>query len=336
MLGAKTNLKNAEKVKDYLFKEALIDFKYISKKDQKNIIFPINKEFKLNNVKIVQTEFKEKKKKYSWTDALKKELTTNEIDFLKTAHDVVGTIAIIEIPEELKHKETLIAETLLKSNPNIKTVLKKAGEHSGVYRTQNMTWLAGEKTKETIHKENNVKMKLNVEEVFFSARLATERKRIMKQIKPEEKIMVLFSGCAPYVCVFSKNTGASEVWGVELNPAGHKYALENVKLNKLTNVNLIEGDVHTAVPKIKEKFDRISMQLPKSAEDFLPEAFMIAKKGTIIHFYDFQHETEFDNTKKTIKQACEKAKLKYEFLDFVKCGQFSPGKFRVCLDFKLK
>ena len=125
MLGAKTNLKNAEKVKDYLFKEALIDFKYISKKDQKNIIFPINKEFKLNNVKIVQTEFKEKKKKYSWTDALKKELTTNEIDFLKTAHDVVGTIAIIEIPEELKSKEKIVAEAYLEINDHVHTVVKK-------------------------------------------------------------------------------------------------------------------------------------------------------------------------------------------------------------------
>ena len=77
------------------------------------------------------------------------------------------------------------------------------------------------------------------------------------------------------------------------------------------------------------------MQLPRNAEDFLPEAFMISKKGTIIHFYDFEHEKEFHLTKEKVKRACEKAGLKYKILDFVKCGQYGPGKYRICLDFKI-
>jgi tRNA G37 N-methylase Trm5 len=83
------------------------------------------------------------------------------------------------------------------------------------------------------------------------------------------------------------------------------------------------------------KFDRISMQLPKNAEEFLDEAFSVAKKGTTIHFYDFQAEEDFEKTKKKIRLGADKAGLKIKFLDFVKCGQISPKKYRVCQDFKI-
>lgn len=335
MLGVKVPLRKAEKIKKYLMKKGLVNYDYISIKEENSIIFPVTKKFTKFGIKFVDEEFSKKPKKENFKDVMKKTLTYKELEFLKTAHDVVGTIAILDIPEELVEKETLIAETLLKTNKNIKTILKKAGEHSGVFRTQKMKWLAGEKTKVSIHKENNVRIKVDVEKVFFSARLGTERKRIMNQIKKGEEVMVLFSGCAPYVCVFAKNTEAKKVYGIELNSVGHKLGLENVKLNKLNNVELIEGDVKKIAPTLHKKFDRISMQLPKSAEDFLPEAFLLSKVGTTIHFYDFLHENDFDQAEEKIKKACKKARLKYKVLGFHKCGQFSPRKFRVCLDFKI-
>lgn len=335
MLGVKVPLRKAEKIKNYLIKNRLVNFDYVSIREKDYMIFPVTKKFFKLGIKFVDEEFEKKEKKDSFKDILEKELTTKELEFLKTAHDVVGTIAILEIPEELVEKEKFIAEALLKTNKNIKTVLKKAGEHSGVYRTQKMKWLTGEKTKVSVHKENNVRIKVDVEKVFFSARLGTERKRIMKQIKKGEEVMVLFSGCAPYVCVFAKNTEAKNVYGVELNPIGHKLGLENVKLNKLTNVELIEGDVKKIAPTLHKKFDRISMQLPKNAADFLPEAFLLSKTGTTIHFYDFLHENDFDQAEEKIAKACKKARLKYKILGLHKCGQFSPEKFRVCLDFRI-
>ena len=335
MLGVKVSLKKANTIKKYLINKDLLNnnFRMIKKHDC--VIFPIKKRFIKKNVEISEENFLKCKKKKNWIDILKKKLRKKEIEKIITAHDIVGTIAIIEIPKELESKEKTIAKSLLKTNKNIKTVLKKVGEHKGIFRTQKMKLLAGKNTKETIHKENNVKIKLNVEKVFFSARLGTERKRIMKQIKKDEKIMVLFSGCAPYVCVFAKNTRAKKVVGVELNTEGHKYGLENIKLNKLTNTKLIQGNVKKTTPKLKETFDRISMQLPKNAEDFLPEAFMISKKGTIIHFYDFEHEKEFYKTEEKVNNACKKADIKYEVLKFEKCGKYGPRKFRVCLDFKI-
>ena len=60
---------------------------------------------------------------------------------------LVGEMAMINM---LSKKEKTIADVILNSNPNIKTVLKKNGIHEGQLRTQKMKFLAGENKKETI------------------------------------------------------------------------------------------------------------------------------------------------------------------------------------------
>jgi tRNA (guanine37-N1)-methyltransferase len=198
-----------------------------------------------------------------------------------------------------------------------------------------MKWLAGKRTKEAIHIENGIKLKLNVETVYFSPRLSTERKRISELVKPGEKILVMFSGCAPYPCVLSKNTKASEIVGVEINPEGHKYGFQNIALNKLNNITLYNADVNEFVPKLETKFDRILMPLPKSAGDFLDAALAVSKNGTIIHFYNFLNEDSFIDAEKMVDDACRKRGFTWKKLALVKCGQQSPRVFRVCLDFEV-
>lgn len=268
-------------------------------------------------------------------EALKGKLTKKEFSFLRTAYDILGDIAIIEIPPELKKKEKIIAETLLGLRNEVKTVVKKSGIHKGKFRLQKHKVLAGEKKKETVHKENNVRLKLNIDKVYFSARMSTERKRIAGMVKKDEEILVMFSGCAPYPCVIAKNTSAKEIYGVELNKTAHNYSVENLKLNKIRNVELIKGDVKKIVPKLNKKFDRVLMPLPKGAETFLNIALEAVKKGGLIHFYDFLHENEFGKAREKVKKACKKAGKKCRILRLVRCGQYSPGVYRICVDFRI-
>ncbi|MGV8086542.1 MAG: class I SAM-dependent methyltransferase [Candidatus Woesearchaeota archaeon] len=343
MLGLKVALKNAEKWKKYLVVNNLIDKKHYYSKDKEYIYFPILQKFIIINAKeisFVEKEFSESISSGTLKENLSKTLSKEEFAFVKTAHDIIGSIAIIEIPKDLELREKLIAETLLKANSQIKTVLKKADIHSGVFRTQKMTYLAGIDTKETIYKENGVRIKLDVESVYFSIRLGNERKRIMKQIKSGEEILIMFSGCAPYPVVLAKNTSAKHITGIEINPDGHKYGLENIKLNKIKNVDLICGDVHKVIPELRNKnpkltYNRIAMPLPKTADEFLDDALIVSKKGTIIHFYDFLPEAEFDDAIKKIDEACKKRKLKHKIIEIAKCGQHAPHIYRICVDFKI-
>tara|TARA_Y100000310_G_scaffold101887_1_gene100010 strand:- start:10642 stop:11472 length:831 start_codon:yes stop_codon:yes gene_type:complete len=265
--------------------------------------------------------------------ALKKHLSPTQLSHLKTAYDIIGDIAILEIPKELKTKQKIIASTLLDQHPNIKVVVKKASQHSGVFRLQKYTHLAGEKRKTTIHRENNTALELHIEKCYFSPRLATERKRIFQQVKKGENILVMFNGISPYSTTISKNTKATHITGIEINPTAHKYALTNSTLNKITNITLKKGNVTKILPTIHQKFDRILMPLPKGAETFLPLIWPHTKKGTKVHFYDFEREENMALGSKKVESAAKSAKKKVKIISTTKCGAYGPGRFRICVDF---
>jgi tRNA (guanine37-N1)-methyltransferase len=256
MLVLKAKLKHAEVAKRILLEENLLDTNYTLIKDEEHIYFPIKskpkkgKDFEFTNIEMKQ---KSSPLTRDLKTILKDKLTEEEFALLKTSHDTVGSIAILEIDEMLRKKEKIIAEALLESNKNILTVLRKDEKHGGEFRTQKMKWLAGVKTKETIYKENGVSLMLNVEDVYFSPRLSTERKRISELVKAGEDVLVMFSGCAPYPIVLAKNTKARSIVGIEINPEGHRYGLKSLELNKIRNVVLINDDVKAAVPVILQK-----------------------------------------------------------------------------------
>ena len=235
------------------------------------------------------------------------------------AYDVIGDIVIVGEDVENEFCEELI------KRKNINVVLRKKGIHHGEFRTQDLEVVCGEERKETVYKENGVEMKLDVEKCYFSPRLGTERMRIANLVKSGEKVLVLFSGVGPYCAVFAKHTKASKIVGVEKNPLAHEYAVYNCK--KFKNVELFNQDAKDF--KYKGKFDRVLMPLPKSAEDFLDVAVRFVKKGGVIHFYDFLHEKDFP------EQSLAKIRKfgKFKLLNAVKCGNYAPGSYRVCIDF---
>ena len=306
MLGLKVSLKDAEKWKQYISVNNLMDKEYYYKKDKEHIYFPITSKFAIINSKendskknskpsiasFVEMDFPKSTHKGTLKENLSKKLSAEEYAFVKTGHDIIGNIAILEIPKGLEKREKLIAETLLQINSQIKTVLKKADIHEGKFRTQKMKYLAGIDTKETIYKENNVQLKLDVEKVYFSIRLGNERKRIMEQVKPREEILVMFSGCAPYPVVLSKNTKARHITGIEINPDGHKYGMENLRMNKVHNVLLINDDVHDAIPNIYQKIIGLKSAVKGNQMDM-----HLAKNPQIIEIHLFNDSLDDDKIK---------------------------------------
>ena len=332
VLVAKTQLQNAQHVKQQL--NEVIDQRYYIDKDASHIYFPVNEKIRHRLITYMDRPMKGKLQPITLKQALSNKLTKHELEHLKTAFDTIGTIAIIEIDQVLEPKELRIAQTLLDNTPGIQTVVKKVGRHGGTFRTQKVKILAGKRTKEALYKENGITLKLHIEKVYFSPRLLTERKRIMEQVKPKETILVMFGGCAPYAVVLAKNTQATHITTVELNPDAHQYATYNIEYNKADNVTAIHGDVTEVVPTLGT-FERILMPLPKSAEDYLDTALKAAKKGTVIHFYDFLEETQFKQANHKIKEACQRNNMSCTILDTVKCGQHAPHTFRICVDFKI-
>jgi tRNA (guanine37-N1)-methyltransferase len=338
MLGLRTNLRNAQQIKRYLMEHKLFDKRYTIVRAKDQIVFPVSREFSPPfdfDVEFIQTEADERVQAQSLREALQPLLSAEEREELISSYDIVGSIAIIEVPELLASKEALIGEKVLEVNKTVKTVLKKLGGHEGEYRTQRMQCIAGEDTRTTVVTENAVKLKVNVETAYYSIRMATERKRILQFINPGERILCMFSGIGPYPITFSVHSQAAEIVGVEVNPAGHELAVENCAKNRCTNVRLLCGDANDIVPKLAaagEKFDRITMPLPHTSYEFLDAALMVSKKGTVIHYYAFLQDGDFNIHIPRIRDAAHRHKMEIVKYDVVKAGQHAPRIWRICVD----
>ncbi len=261
---------------------------------------------------------------------LKGKLSAKDVEKVPRAFDQVGSIAVFsEFPKLSKAKEKIIGDAVIALNKPIETVVKKTSDHEGKYRTKKVKVIAGKNSKITEHKEYGVRVRLDIEKCYFSPRLGSERLRIAQQVKKGEKVLVLFSGIGIYPLVIAKNASPAKVVGVEWNPVAHKFGLENIRLNKVSNIKLIKSDV--AKFRSKEKFDRIVMMLPGGSEKYLKHIPNLIKPGGIVHFYDFQHEGEFDLAKDEVKKVFPKAKI----IAITKAGMYSPRKWRLCVDFKL-
>ena len=268
--------------------------------------------------------------------ALAGSLSDEELKLLVGAYDVVGDIAIIIITEPLVAKEHLIGRAVLQINKKIKVVAKRVGVYGGEFRTIGLEIIAGENRKETEVKEFGLRFKVNPEEVYFSIRSGSERRRVASLVTKGEKVLVLFSGIAPYPLVISKYSEALNITGIEKNPRAHAYAVENVKMNKRTdNITLVQADAQEWLSSCDCFFDRLIMVLPTRGEDFLGAALRVLKPGGMLHFYDMQHSDHCAQTVQKIERICVAENRKLDSSMIARCGHCGPRTFRICVDARI-
>lgn len=270
-------------------------------------------------------------------EALQGQLSPSELQLLVGSYDVVGDIAIIIIPEELLGKKQLIASVILGLQKNIKVVARRAGIHEGEYRTLPLEIIGGEERRETLHKENGVRLLVNPEAVYFSVRSGNERKRVASLVRDNEQVLVLFSGIGPYPLIIGKTNPQCRVIGVEKNPVAHLYAQKNLGYNKkIRNVEFYEGDVRSIVPSLHMVFDRIVMPLPKSAEAFLLLALQYLQRSGALHFYDLQEKASLSRSIDKIGNACRQAGRSLASAEVTVCGHCTPRLYRICVDARIE
>ncbi|MCU0642515.1 MAG: class I SAM-dependent methyltransferase family protein [archaeon] len=250
--------------------------------------------------------------------------------------DILGNIAILKFERKTTQKEKKKeALAFLKKNKSVRTVLEKTNKFSGRLRTLKTKFLAGEKNLEALYNENGCAFRFNVESCYFSSRLAAERAKIAGMVKKGEDVLVMFGGVAPFAIVIAKHSKAGRVVSVELGKECSKYALVNAKRNKLSNVEIIQGDVRRRLPKMRERFDRIVMARPNLEDNFLDVAFPRVKKNGIIHYYGFYLEDDVGRMREMILNEAEKAKKKIKILKIERAGDIGTYKFRYRADLKV-
>jgi len=224
----------------------------------------------------------------------------------------------------LSKKDKELAEKLLKEIPDTKTVMYRAGSIEGEFRRPKLKKLAGNGT-ETIHKEHGCFFKLDVAKIMWSKGNHRERMRIVGLVKPGEVVVDMFAGIGYFSIPLGAYSKAKKIYSIEINPTSYKFLLENIKLNKIKNINTILGDCSKV--KIKEKADRVLMGLLPSSKKYLPKALEIVNPNGIIHYHGIDDEKP--------KQLEEDVKNYGKVLKKTKVKSWAPRKYHWILDVKI-
>lgn len=299
--------KRAEAVRRKLAAAGVLNGAYTPAHDEKFVYFAVVQ--RTSSLEHVQKNLaKRAVHGKSLAEELSGKLTKREAEELVKSFDIVGDIAVVEIPPSLVAKEKLIASAILKNHSNIKVVAKKTGGTSGEFRIRPVKVIAGEKRTKTVYREAGCDFELDLNGTYFSSRLGTERTRIAGLVKPGEQVLIPFAGVGPFAIRIAKTVPSTKVVGIELNPAAVQYFKQNIARNKCTNVIAIQGDVSKLLPgKYKNWADRIAMPLPKDGHSFLTNAIPCLKKGGVLHYYSFGRTDEpYETAEKEVKLAAKK------------------------------
>jgi tRNA (guanine37-N1)-methyltransferase len=192
-------------------------------------------------------------------------------------HELVGGIAIMQ------DQDSKGAEKILRSRPSLHSVVFASSEVCGEYRTREFEVLAGRPTTRTEVIEYGHRFTVDLSKAYFSARLSSERQRILEQVAVNETVLDMFAGVGPFAITLAAR--AVLVVASDINPQAIILMLENCTRNRTKNVLPILADAHHLSGSIPWRFDRIVMNLPLSGTEFLSEAFRLCKDGGVIHFY---------------------------------------------------
>ncbi|WP_137283317.1 class I SAM-dependent methyltransferase [Halorussus salinisoli] len=257
--------------------------------------------------------------------------TPTDLLGFEPSYERLGDIVILDEDDPERARE--IADAVTASDIPAETVVNRASKVKGELRVRDWEVLVGEST-ETVHREYGSEFLLDVAEVYFSPRLATERHRVAEQVEAGERAFDMFAGVGPFAIPFAKR--GAEVVGVDLNERAVEYLRENARRNDVEDrVTAIRGDVREVAPDYADWADRVVMNLPHSADEFLDSAVTLAGDQCVVHYYDIQHEDDpFGPGEAAIRAAAE---LEYEVEVETRhvVRSYAPHELNVCLDVRL-
>ncbi len=253
--------------------------------------------------------------------------------FLPSSWDVVGSIILVKLADEVTAWGQEIARALLSVHPGITSVYRVM-RIGGERRVRELEHIGGEKSTLTAAREYGLTLWVDVGRTYYSPRLATERWRVVSDVKPGERVLDMFAGVGPFSLLISRHASPSEVHAVDINPDAVKLLERNIEANSLENVTAHLGDAREVCASLAEtgSFHRIIMNLPHSSTEFLPTTLGCADVGTVIHLYLIEERDELEGVvEECIGRASEMGFTMKEKRR-VEVRGYSPSEVNVCSD----
>lgn len=333
MLCLKVPKNEGEKVRQILLDEDLLDKRFKIRSENEHILMPLKKKPEEDfGYPILERELEEREEKegdytnlVDIPDELKPELPSS--------YEIIGDIAVLKIPDELSSYKHQIGLAIVEAHKNVNTVLEDRGV-TGEYRIREVELLAGEDKTRTIHKEYGAEFEVDISKAYFSPRLATERWRVVQEVQPGETVFDMFAGVGPYSILIAKNVDVQQVHSVDINPTAYELLEKNIQRNNLEEkITPYLGDVRDHAGKISA--DRVIMNLPHSAGDFIGDALKTIKKG-MIHYYEILPHAKIGDRKHELIDEIEQMEFTATIKSTKEVRTYSAEQAHMVFDIKVK
>ncbi len=241
--------------------------------------------------------------------------------------EIIGDIAVVAEDYGIE-----AGRAIMEAHKSVKVVLVPTTPVTGEFRVRHYRVLCGENRTTTTYREHGFIYEMDLDKVYFSPRLATERKRVIDQVADTELVLDMFAGVGPFAIPISRR--ALHTIAVDKNPYAYEYLKRNIALNKATRIEAVNADAREYRPP--QPPDRIIMNLPHSARDFLDVAFSLISTGGVIHYYDIRPEEEiFDIVVRMVRSKASECGCLIEILNKRIVRSYSPHEYNIVLDIRV-
>jgi len=230
----------------------------------------------------------------SFKDLLEGLIPEDVLKKIPSAYDVIGDVAIINIPEDLLEYGKLIGEAISKVSRNVRAVY--AGSYvRGEYRVRELRHIYGEPVSKTTHKEYGLRISVDVLRTYYNPSLAEEHRRIAESVGDGELVGDLFCGVGPFSLHIASLRNATS-YAVDFNPDAVRCLIESIEMNK----KRLKGKIVPVLSDVKDflkvvsnsVFDRVIMNLPLEALKYIPLVSSKLRSGGTLHAYIISYSTE--------------------------------------------
>ncbi|WP_049980290.1 class I SAM-dependent methyltransferase [Halolamina rubra] len=251
-------------------------------------------------------------------------------------YERLGDVVLVD--EDDPDRAAAIAEAVVESDIPVRSVLNRDSKVKGETRVRDWEVLADEgddgAPTETVHREYGHEFAVDVDEVYFSPRLATERNRVVEQVEPGEHALDMFAGVGPYAIPMA--SAGAEVVACDINSEAIAYLEENAERNGVADrITTHVGDVRELTEEYADWADRLVMNLPHTAAEFADAAVAFAGESCVVHLYDIQHEdAPFERATTALEEAAGD-EYAVTVLEERVVRSYAPHELNVCLDARL-
>ncbi len=241
--------------------------------------------------------------------------------------DVIGDIAVVNIPAEYEDYYSEIVSYIAGKRKNVRTVLNRTASAGSDFRVPGFEVIYGDPRTVTVHRESGFSYMVDLKDSFFNPRLCTERMRVAGMVNGNESVLVPFAGVGPFAISPAKR--GAKVYAFEMNPAACGWLGKNVELNDVSgSLEIVRGDVHDIPNVFSKEFDRAIVPAPYGFDESLPLSASCVKKGGFIHFYTFKRPSEIEG----LSESYERSGL--ESISVRRCGNVAKGVARWVFDLR--